>query len=129
MRPPSFLAVLVIAAPLISCDDDDSFEWASKPHAISPSGWCVAYVQENTSPSSSGWSAVLLDLKSADRHQCCATAVEFHRTGVPLEMRWLDPTTLEVRYPKDISPYWPCDVSEHVAQCIGRSVRVVLVQT
>jgi len=130
MRLRSHLALFGIAALFASCDeDDDSYEWRAKPHAVSPSGWCVAYVQEAKDPSLSGWSAVLLDLKGPDRGQCSATAVEFHRTGVPLEMRWLDPTTLEVRYPKGISPYWPCDVLEHVAQCVGRSVRVVLVPT
>jgi len=126
VRPTSFLAILAIAIPLCSCSrSDDSYVWAELPHAISPSGWCVAYLQEAKQPPTSGWSAVLLDL---DRGKCSATAVEFHQVSVPLKMQWLDPTTLEISYPKDVSPVWPCDTSEHVVDCAGRRVRVVLLR-
>jgi hypothetical protein len=130
MRLHAFPTVLAIATTLVSCDEDHSYIWADKPHSVSPSGWAVAYVQEAKEPSPAGWSAVLLDLRGSDRRsQCCATAIEFHQTSLPLKMQWLDPTTLEVRYPKDASPIWPCDdVSEHDVGCVGRNVRVVLVR-
>ena len=122
----SYFVVLAVPCLVTSCDDDDI--WAGKPHVTSPSGWCVAFVQENSSPSPSGWSAVLLDFRNSHFRQCCHTAVEFRRAGVPLKMRWLDPTTLEIRYPQDTPLYWPGEVSEHVAECVGRRVRVVLVK-
>ena len=127
MRLAAFSTMLAIGIPLGSCGrPDDSYVWAELPHAISPSGWCVAYVQEAKAPSPSEWSAVLLDL---DRGKCSATALEFRHAKVPLKIRWLDSTTLEIRYPKDVSPDWPCDdASEHLVECAGRSVRVVLLR-
>jgi hypothetical protein len=128
MRSLFYVAMLATATLLVSCEEDYSFEWTSKPHATSPSGWCTAFVQENSSASPSGWSAVLLDFKGVSRPQCSGGAVDFQQSGIPIEMRWLDPTTLEVRYPKEVTPFWPCNVSEHVVECDGRRVRVLLVK-
>ena len=70
-----------------------------------------------------------MDIRGVDGRHCSGGFVEFHRTGVPLEMHWLDSETLEVRYPKEIKPSWPCDdVSEHISECGGRRVRMVLVK-
>ena len=127
VQPRLFSPMLAIALLLLSCGrPDDSFEWAEKPHAISSSGWCVAYLQEAKQVSPPGWSAVLLDL---DRGKCSATAVEFHQVSVPLKMQWRDPTTLEISFPKEVSPIWPCDTSEHFVDCVGRRVHVVLLRT
>ena len=71
--------------------------------------------------SGSEWSAVLLDF---DRGKCSASAIEFQRRGLSLEMQWLDPTTLEIRYPKDVSPTCDDDASEHFLECDGLRVRV-----
>ena len=131
-------ALLVFASPavaakpnvlLISCDEDYSYEWKWKPHATSPSGWCTAFVQENRTESPSGWSAVQLAIRGVDRSFCSGGAVDFPQAGVPVEMHWLDPTTLEVRYPKEIVPNLPCPyVPEHIVECAGRRVRVILVK-
>jgi hypothetical protein len=66
--------------------------------------------------------AVLLDL---DRGKGCATAIEFHRAGVPLKMQWLGPATLEIQYPKEVALTCSDDAAEHVVECNGRRVRVV----
>jgi len=115
--------MLALPLFLVSCGrPDDSFEWAEKPHAISSSGWCVAYVQEAKDASGSEWTAVLLDF---DRGKCSGTAIQFQRIGLSLKMHWLDPTTLEVHYPKDVSPTCDTDASEHFVECDGFRVRVV----
>ena len=126
MRLRAFTAMLGIATAHVSCDRWDDHVWAELPHAISPSGWCVAYIQTARESSPSAHSTVLLDL---DRGTCCAIAVEFPDASVPLKMRWLDANTLEIRYPKEASPVWPCDdAAENVVECVGRSVRVVLLR-
>jgi hypothetical protein len=116
--------MFAMAIPLVSCSkSDDNYVWAELPHAISPSGWCVAYIQEAKTTPGSEWSAVLLDI---DKGKCSAKAVEFHQVSVPLKMRWLDSTSLEISYPKDVSP--ACDTPEQLVECAGRRVRVVLVR-
>ena len=123
MRFHTRLRLLVVTLLLSACDErDDSFEWAAKPHAVSPSGWCVAYVQENPKPDPAGWSAVLLDL---DQGRGSVVAVEFHQRGLPLEMRWLSPDTLEVRYPRTAQPSCPAYAAERVVEFVGRRVHIV----
>ena len=130
MRVYIAASMMAVAMVLGSCDDDeDSFVWASKPHAVSPEGWCVAYEQEDTSPSPTGSSAVWLNIKNTYWRQCSHLAIQFRRTSVPLEMHWMDSTTLEIRYQKDVPVYWPCDVSENIAECAGRKIRIVFVKT
>jgi hypothetical protein len=129
MRRLIYVAMSTIAIFVVSCEEDYSYEWKWKPHATSPSGWCTAYVQKGISSSRPGWSAVELFIQGVDRRPCSGGAVDFRHTDVPVEMRWLDQTTLEVRYPKEITPSWPCpDVPEHVVECGGRRIRVLLVK-
>ena len=106
---------------LVACDDDEfSYVWADKVHAVSPSRAYVAYVQEEKSSSE-----VLI---SFHQNGCCAVAVQFPGTHLPLKLQWLDPTTLEIRYPKGTSP--DCaDARDHdIVDCFGPKVRTVLVQ-
>ena len=122
MRPRSFFVLSAIAVLLASCDEDfGPSEWGALQHVISPSGWCIAYVQVDTK---SGRTTVLLDL---NRAKCgSAVAADFRQASVPLTMQWIDGTTLKISYPKDVSLVFPCDAFEHIVKCTDRSVRVVL---
>jgi len=110
---------------LVSCDEDDSFEWADKLHAVSPSGSYVAYVQEAKEPLPLGSSEVWVHFRENGGG---AHVIGFRGTGVPLKLRWLGPTTLEVRYPKDVSPLCDDDAVDHVVDCFGPKIRAVVVQ-
>ncbi len=119
----ALLLLSTAALVLYACfDRDDSFEWMTKPHAVSSSGWCVAYMQDNHKPAPASWSAVLLDL---DQGRGCAVAMGFSQSGLPIEMRWLTPDTLEVRYPRTARPRCRADANERVVELVGRRVHIV----
>jgi hypothetical protein len=117
----TILAVSALTLALAACDNtfhDFSYMWADKVHADSPSGSCVAYVEEDTTSSS-----VLLVFQGGS-----ARTMEFSGTRLPIQLRWLDSSTLQIRYPKEIRPTCDDDAVEHVVDCFGPKVRVIPVQ-
>jgi hypothetical protein len=88
-------------------------------HVPSPSGWCEAYVFDYEQ----NYSQVAL---AFDGGKCGRGAVTAWADHVPLQLRWLDATTLEVRHPGGVR--MERNASGEVLQCGGphRRVRVVL---
>jgi len=87
----------------------------------SPAGWCVASVIVfDASPRSSNTQVLL----SFDDGRCGSGAVSFDRANVPITVRWVDATTLEVSYPKDLVP--ERNASGEFLQCFDRRVHVIL---
>jgi hypothetical protein len=114
-------ALSVVILALAACDNtfhDFSYECADKVHAESPSGSYVAYVQEAKTSSS-----VLIAFEGGS-----AGAIEFSVTHLPVELQWLDSSTLQVRYPKEVRPTCDEDSVDHVVDCFGPKVRVLPVQ-
>jgi hypothetical protein len=115
------LAILALTLLLAACDNtfhDFSYLWADKIHADSPSGAYVAYVREQKTSSS-----VLIAFEGGS-----ALAMKFDGTHLPLKLRWLDSTTLQVGYPKEVRPTCDEDAVDHDVDCFGPKVRVLPVQ-
>jgi len=85
----------------------------------SPSGWCEAYIVEWSDDNSQ----VMLDF---DGGACGSGAVSALGKAPCLQLRWLDPTTVEVQHAADVR--MQRNASGEVIQCGGphRRVRVVL---
>ena len=85
----------------------------------SPSGWCEAYVVEWSDENSQ----VMLEL---DGGACGSGAASAFGKAPGRQLRWLDPTTIEVQHATSVR--MERDASGEVSQCGGphRRVRVVL---
>jgi hypothetical protein len=85
----------------------------------SPSGWCEAYIVEWGDDNSQ----VMLEF---DGGACGSGAVSAFGKGPGLQLRWLDPTTVEVQHSAGVK--MDRNASGEVIQCGGphRRVRVVL---
>src|SRR2546430_1962214 len=93
--------LIVIAAALFACSKSPPWKSRELQRVTSPAGWCVASVIVfDGSPHSSNTQVFL----SFDGGKCGSGAVSFDRADVPLTLRWVDATTLEVAYPKDLVP-------------------------
>src|SRR2546425_477025 len=119
---PARFSVIAILATLLACSKSQpAFNTRELSHVASPAGWCVASVVVfDGSPASSNTQVLL----SFDGGKCGSGAVSFDRADVPLELRWVDATTLEVRYPKDATPVR--NASGEFLQCFDRRVHVIL---
>ena len=120
--PPHLLSIPFAALMLVSCSKaPPAFTTRESSRVISPAGWCVASIVEFNGTAGGGNTQVLLMF---DEGKCGSGAVSFDRTGVPLQLRWVGATTLEVRYPKDASPIR--NASGEFLQCRDRKVHVIL---
>ena len=88
---------------------------------VSPAGWCVASVVVFEDPATVSNTQVLL---SFDGGRCGAGAVSFDGADVPLQLHWIDATTLEVRHPRGAS--FSRNASGDFLYCLERKVHVVL---
>jgi len=124
MRRVSFLHVLMFLAAC-SCREqlDSGFSTRNTVEVTSPAGWCTASVVETTYEHPS--SQVTQVLLSFDGGACGSGAASSTGTGLGLQLRWLDDTTLEVRHPA--STPMTRNASGDVLQCRSRRVRVVLI--
>src|ERR1700694_5546719 len=115
-----FLAVVllvVFAGCRRHAGDMTTREWS---RVKSPEGWCEASVVEFDWPSRANTQILL----AFDGGRCGAGAVTFDGSHSDLELRWSDATTLEVRYPKQLTP--TRNPSGEYIQCFDRKVHVIL---
>jgi hypothetical protein len=113
--------LIVIAAALFACSKSPQWKTRELQRVTSPAGWCVASVIVFDGSSRSSNTQVFL---SFDGGKCGSGAVSFDRADVPLTLRWVDATTLEVAYPKDLVP--TRNASGEFLQCFDRKVHVIL---
>jgi hypothetical protein len=123
VKSSAVVAIFALTFALEACDNDIDLNGLDKFHVFSPSGSCVAWVQENKNL---GWTGVLINFQSG----CGHSVMEFDRTDIPIKLQWLNSTTLEIRYPKDVSPKCGHDESNQEVDCfgLGPKIRVVMVQ-
>ena len=88
---------------------------------VSPAGWCVASVVVFEDSTTISNTQILL---SFDGGRCGSGAVYFDGGDVPLELRWIDAATLEVRCPAGAS--FRRNASGEVIQCWDRKVQVIV---
>jgi hypothetical protein len=119
---PARFSLFAIFVSLFACSKaPPAFTTREISHVASPAGGCVASVVVfDGSPGGSNTQVLL----SFDGGKCGSGAVSFDRADVPLELRWLDATTLEVRHPKDATPIR--NASGEFLQCFDRKVHVIL---
>ena len=120
VRALSLAAAILGAVATAGCDGSPvSADDSERLVVVSPAGWCKAYVADFDF--GEGTSQVLL---SFDDGRCGSGAVSFRGRRVDLGLRWIDSTTLEVAYPRDVQP--ERNASGEVIQCLDRKVRVLL---
>lgn len=119
---PRVIAVLCAATLLACSKEPPAFSTREHSSVESPSGWCVASIVDFGGRGKSGSNTQVLLM--FDGGKCSAGAVNFEGAGVPLELRWMDAATLEVRYPKGSK--FTRNGSGEILQCSDRKVHVIL---
>jgi protein involved in sex pheromone biosynthesis len=121
VRHGTILIIAAVTLILAACDNtfhDFDYKWADKIHADSPSRSYVAYIRDEKTSSS-----LLIAFEGGE-----AVAMRFNGIHLPLELQWLDSSTLQVRYPKEVRPTSDEDAADHVVDCFGPKVRILPVQ-
>ena len=119
----TLLLLVVGAINWVGCDSRTTSQpgTGESAHVPSPSGWCEAYVVEFDFGPNGQTTQVML---SFDGGQGGAGAVSAPGLKLGLNLRWLDPTTLEVEHPKGVQLTY--GASGEVLQFLNHKVRVVL---
>ena len=117
------VTALSIALGIGACSTSDDGYSPIEEYArvLSPDGEVSASVYHYDSPTG-GLTQVGLDFLGTG---CGAGSAAWHEFDIGIEIRWIDPTTLEVRYP-DGKPY-NHNASGDFLGCFDRGVRVVMV--
>lgn len=120
MRYRIFLTGLSLAVvpSLISCSSPEFKEGA---RVASPNGWVEAYVLEWSHGPGNGRTQVML---SFDEGRCGRGSVSANGIGLGVDLRWIEPTTLQVSYPESVD--LERGPGGEDVQCGNRKVRVIL---
>lgn len=114
-------ALLAVARSLIS---RSSPEFKAGARVASPNGWVEAYVLEWSYGPNNGRTQVML---SFDAGMGGCGSVSANGTSLGLELRWVEPTTLQVTYPESVVLEQPPGGAD--IQCRNRKVKVILSRT
>ena len=113
-------AVLIASVVAVGCSSENLADW-NEPGELSPEGWAKARILEldfeGATPHSQVW-------VTFDRGRCGAGSYSTSGVGLNLELRWRDPTTLEVLHPAGMQ--FDSSASGAQLQCLSRKVRVIL---
>jgi hypothetical protein len=112
--------LLAVVPTLTSCSPSPEFEPGAR--VASPNGWAEAYVLEWSYGPDNGRTQVML---SFDGGMCGRGSVSANGTSLGLELRWVEPTTLQVTYPESVDLEQPAGGGEDM-QCGKRKVKVIL---
>jgi hypothetical protein len=100
---------------------DGQVDGSRTARVASPAGWVEAYVEEWRTGPSNGNTQVML---SFDNDRCGSGAVSAQGRNLGLQLRWIDPTTLEVTHPDNV--VMSRNASGEYLQCGPRKVHVLL---